>query len=202
MLNVTTTNSSAPGWATVFPCGSPRPNASNVNLMPGFARANLVAAKIGANGSVCVYVDRGTDVIVDLQGYFPAGSSFVPVDPERFLETREAAGYVGYSGLKPKAGQTIELKVTGVGATAIPADAGAVFLNVTATDGVPGGFVTVHPCGAPRPLASNLNLTSVDTPNLVLAKVGEGGRVCIYTSADTHLVADVYGYFPDTLTAS
>ena len=31
------------------------------------------------------------------------------------------------------------------------------------------------------------------------AKVGSGGRVCIYTSGQTHIIADIFGYFPDTL---
>jgi len=200
-LNVTSTNSSGAGWITVFPCGSTRPNASNVNLLPGVARATLVAAKVGAGGNVCLFVSKSTDVVADLEGYAPASSSFVATVPERLLETRLAEGQVGYSGAKPIAGQTIELKVTGVGATKVPADAGAVLLNITATENT-SGFVTVYPCGSPRPLASNLNLTGVDTPNLVAAKVGDGGRVCIYTSGATHLVADISGYFPDTVISS
>ena len=33
-------------------------------------------------------------------------------------------------------------------------------------------------------------------PNAVLAKVGPGGKVCIYTLAGTDIVADVNGYVP------
>ncbi len=198
MLNVTAANSNTAGWITVWPCGTTRPLASNVNLVAGVARANLVAAKIGTGGNVCIYANKATDIIADIEGYSPSSSSFVPTVPERLLETRVFYGQVGYSGSKPSAGQTIEVRVTGVGTTKVPADAGSVFLNVTATESNPGGFVTVFPCGSPRPLASNLNLTGVDTPNLVAAKIGEGGRVCIYTSNDSHFVADLAGYFPDT----
>jgi len=56
----------------------------------------------------------------------------------------------------------------------------------------------VYPCGSPRPVASNVNLTGIDTPNMVAAKVGDGGRVCIFTSGATHILADISGYFPDT----
>ena len=76
-----------------------------------------------------------------------------------------------------------------------------MLLNVTVTESATDGFVTVYPCGTPRPLASNLNLTGLVTPNLVAAKVGDGGRVCIYTSNETHLVADIAGYFPGTVLA-
>jgi hypothetical protein len=32
-------------------------------------------------------------------------------------------------------------------------------------------------------------------PNLVIAKVGSGGKVCLYTTTPTHLIADLNGYF-------
>jgi hypothetical protein len=115
------------------------------------------------------------------------------------LETRAAEGRINYSGTKPIAGQTIELKVRGFGTTNVPADAGTVLLNLTATETAPDGFVTVFACGSPQPLASNINLTGVTTANLVAAPVGDGGRMCIFTSNSTHLVADINGYFPGTV---
>ena len=201
LLNVTAVNSSDAGWITVYPCGTPRPNTSNVNLIAGVVRANLVAAKVGTGGNVCLFVSRGTDVVADLQGYAPAGSTFVATMPERVLETRVADGRINYTGPKPIAGQIIELKVTGFGTTQIPDDAGTVLLNVTVTESATDGFITVYACGTPRPLASNINLTGLVTPNLVAAKVGAGGRVCIFTSNETHLVADISGYFPGTVLA-
>jgi hypothetical protein len=197
VISVTATNAAAAGWVTVFPCGEAVPNTSNVNVVPGVARANLATSKIGANGSVCLYVSQPTDVIVDLAGYAPATSTFVPTSPERVLDTRPTSR-TSYTGLKPTSGQTIELKVTGFGTTQIPADAGTVALNLTSTGSEePFGFATVYPCGSPRPVASNLNYSSSDTPNMVMSKIGEGGRVCIYTSGSTHLVADINGYFAD-----
>ncbi|MCU1398713.1 MAG: hypothetical protein JWN62_1822 [Acidimicrobiales bacterium] len=58
------------------------------------------------------------------------------------------------------------------------------------------GFVTVHPCGATRPTTSNLNYTAGQTiPNAVVAKLGTSGKVCLYASSTTDLIADVNGYF-------
>ncbi|MCB9395690.1 MAG: DUF4331 domain-containing protein [Acidimicrobiaceae bacterium] len=200
-LNVTAANTTGAGWVTAYPCGSPRPNTSNVNLIPGVVRANLVPIKIGTNGTVCLFVSAGTDLVADLQGYAPAASTYVPTMPERVLETRAADGRINYSGAKPVGGQTVEVKVAGFGTTKIPADAGTVLLNLTVTESAADGFVTVHPCGTARPLASNINFTGRTTPNLVAADIGDGGRVCIYTSAETHLVADIVGYFPGTMLA-
>jgi hypothetical protein len=84
--------------------------------------------------------------------------------------------------------------VTGVGG--VVASASAVVLNITAV-GAPGAsHVTVYPDGIRRPTASSLNLNAGDTvANLVVAKVGRGGRVRLYNHAGSvHLVADVMGY--------
>ena len=195
-LNVTTTNSVGNGFITVFPCGSAQPLASSANTAVGETRATLVAAKVGTNGNVCIFTQGSTDLIVDLQGYEPVTSNFVPLVPERVLDSRPAS-QVGYSGLKPTGGQTLEVKVTGFGASQIPATAASVLLNLIAVDPDGAGFATVYPCGSPRPTTSNLNFSTGAISNLVSARVGDGGRVCIYTQTSTHLVADVDGYYPD-----
>ncbi|MEQ9163119.1 MAG: hypothetical protein RLN74_10445, partial [Ilumatobacter fluminis] len=127
-------------------------------------------------------------------------SAFVPLVPARLLETRsgsgdatvdhrfEGQGRVGADGV-------VELVVAGRGG--VPVDAEAVMLNVTVVGPSGAGHATVYPCGVSRPLASNLNyLAGVAVPNAVLAKVGVGGKVCVHTHAETHLVVDVNGYVP------
>jgi hypothetical protein len=195
-LNVTTTNAIGNGFITVFPCGSAQPLASSANTAVGETRATLVAAKVGTNGNVCIFTQGSTDIIVDLQGYEPVTSNYVPLVPERVLDSRPAS-QVGYSGLKPTGGQTLEVKVTGFGTSQIPATAASVLLNLIAVDPDGPGWATVYPCGSPRPATSNLNFQTGAISNLVSAKVGDGGRVCIYTQNSTHLVADVDGYYPD-----
>ena len=196
VLNVTGTNADSPGYVTVWPCGSPRPTASNLNLVPGVTSPNLVIAKVGAGGKVCLFTQSSADLIADVNGYMPAGSRYVPVVPERLLETRPT-GQTGYTGGKPNADSTVSLQVTGIGTTQVPANAKAVVLNVTATGAEAAGFVTVWPCGAPRPTASNLNIAAGATaPNLVISKIGDGGKVCLYTQASLDLIADVNGYLP------
>jgi hypothetical protein len=154
-------------------------------------------------GTVTVRVN--TDAPATFTATAPVDVQFVPliteaanyesVVPERLLDTRPDS-LKGYSGSKPAAGQVVELAVTGVGQTNVPADASAVVLNVTGVDPMVDGFVTVWPCGEPQPLASNLNLhVGGIAPNLVISKLGTGGKVCLYTSYGAHLVADVNGWF-------
>ena len=71
MLNVTGTAATADGHVTVYPCGSPRPQASNLNLVAGQTAPNLVVVGVGTDGKVCLYTHGGTDLIADITGYQP-----------------------------------------------------------------------------------------------------------------------------------
>ena len=69
-------------------------------------------------------------------------------------------------------------------------------VTVTVTGTASGGYLTVWPCGQSRPLSSSVSFVAGDTvANAVISKVGEGGRVCVFSSAGTNLVVDVNGYF-------
>ncbi len=183
VLNVTVTNPVSDGFVTVWPCGSPRPLASNLNYVAGQTVANSVVTALGDGGRVCFYALGWADLVVDLQGWF--GSGFVARQPERVLETR-LAGQIGHSGGRPPAGTTLTLDV------ADPAD--VLALNVTAVAAAAPGFLTVWPCGEPRPNASNVNYSAGDTvATLVLATAGVDGTVCIYTHAATDVVVDLAG---------
>ena len=201
VLNVTATNS-ADGVIIAYPCGSPRPTTSNVNPAAGKITHNLVVSKVGTNGEVCLWTYAATDIIADLSGFHPYGSAYAPNAPERLLETRttEPGGQKGYSGAKPAAGQTVELQVTGTGAANLPADTKAVFLNITTVNSEGPGWLVAYPCGTPRPAqASNVNqIPGLVRANLAVAKVGTGGKVCIYTYSKTDIVVDLMGSAPMT----
>ena len=73
VLNVAVTNPSAPSFLTLFPSGTTRPVASNLNFLAGETVSNLVVAKVGANGKVSLYNNYGaTDVVIDVQGWSSA----------------------------------------------------------------------------------------------------------------------------------
>ncbi len=86
----------------------------------------------------------------------------------------------------------------------VPADAGAVVLNVTATGPTDATHITVYPSGEAPPKASNLNAAAGQTvANLVIAKLGPDGSVTLRNNTGhTHLIADVLGWFPDPTTAA
>ena len=158
--------------------------------------ANLVIVPVGDSGAVDVYSSGGTHVLADVAGWFSdAGGApsstglFVPVTPERLLDTRKAP--------LTKPGDGAQVPVSPRGQAGIPADGvSAVVLNVTATQPAALGFLTVFPSGNTLPLASDLNFEAGETrPNLVIVQVGTGGKVTLYTSSATHVIFDVEGYF-------
>ena len=198
VLNVTGVQPTGQTYVTVWPSGTTRPLASNLNLFANQIRPNLVMAKLGANGSVQMFNAAGSiNLVADVMGYFPTGSGYQALLPARILDTRYGTGNVPIRPLA--ANQSLQLKVTDVGG--VPAaGASAVVLNLTGIS-ASDTFVTAWPSGlGTRPEASNLNLRSGDVrPNLVVVKVGTGGMISIYNQAgSTDIVADVMGWFSTT----
>ena len=195
VLTVTVTGPQGKGFATVWPCGEAQPTASNVNFTAGTTIPNLVITKLGTAGKVCIFSSAATNLIADVSGYYPAGSGYTPIVPERFLDTRANGETIDHDFEADGATMLVELLVGDRGN--VPAGVSAVVLNVTVTGPVGKGFVTVWPCGETQPTASNLNFTAgTAIANLVISKLGVDGTVCIKSTATTHLIADVSGYYP------
>jgi hypothetical protein len=71
VLNVTSADSNAPSFLTVYPGDQTLPVASDVNFSAGQIVPNLVVVKVGSDGTVDIYNHLGsTDVIVDVFGYY------------------------------------------------------------------------------------------------------------------------------------
>jgi hypothetical protein len=196
VLNVTVADPTDGGYVTVWPCGSVRPNASSVNFAAGQTIANAVISKVGTGGRVCIFTSASAHLLTDTTGYYLEGS-LTSLDPARLLDSRAGGATIDAAqariGIRPP-GSVTPVQVTGRGG--VPADATAVVLNVTATDPTDGGFVTVWPCGTVRPNASSVNFSAGETiANAVISKVGTGGTVCAFTSTESHLIADITGYY-------
>jgi hypothetical protein len=199
VLNVTVTAPQGAGYVTVWPCGAPQPNASSLNFDTGQTVPNAVVTKVGAAGKVCLFVAGAqVDLLADVNGFFPAGSDFASLTPARLLDTRQGGQTVDAASAGTGArlaGSTLQLQVVGRGGVA--ADASAVVLNVTVAAPQGPGYVTVWPCGAPQPNASSLNFVAGQTvANAVVAKIGDGGKVCFFVAGATaDLLTDVTGAF-------
>jgi len=199
VLNVAVTGATAVSYLTVYPTGGTRPEAANLNYVAGDTVSNRVMAKLGTGGKVTLYNNAGsTDVVVDVGGWYTDASqggttgAYTALVPARVLDTRDGTGGVA-GAVASNTGVDIQLTgVAGVPATGVS----AVILNATVTQPAGQGYLTISPTGTARPLASDLNYATDETrPNLVVVRVGAGGKVNLYTSTTTHVVFDVAGWF-------
>jgi len=199
VMNVTATGATAGSFLTLFPNGQPTPTASNLNFGAGQTIPNLVTVKVGDGGFVNVFNAAGTThVVADVVGYYDdgtgSGDRFNELPPTRILDSRGTNGGWNSKPLAAGAANVKDLKVTGGN---VPADATAVIMNVTATGGSAGSFLTAYPTGTTVPTASNPNFAAGETiPNLTTVKVGTGGNVRFFNAVGSvHVIADVVGYY-------
>ena len=196
-LNVTTTLPIGPGYVAVWPAGEPMPATSNVNISgAGETAANAAVVGVGAGGAVSAFTFEAAHLVADLTGYWidPGATTdgrftFLPT-PARLLDTRDGTG--GKS-MPFAAGERFDLTVTG---SAAPPDATAVALTVTYTGAMAPGFLTVWPAGDARPAVSTVNPNGPDDirSNLAIVKVGDGGKVSVFSYQPTDVVIDIAGF--------
>jgi len=195
-INITSTDATSDSFLTVWPSDRPQPDTSNLNPRPGRTVPNFALVTLAADGTIALFNERGYGhVLVDVVGYCTTsdGSGFTPLAPTRIMDSRSG---VGVSSGRIGPGRVVELVVAGAGGVP-PQGADVAVLNITATGADSESFVTVWPTGAPMPDTSTLNMSRDRTvPNLVFARLGEGGRVSLFNShGSTHLIADVMGCF-------
>jgi IPT/TIG domain len=214
VVNVTEVDGTAPSLLTVYPAGTPKPNASNLNFEPGTITPNLVTVTLGQGGMVDIFNAAGTvNVLGDVEGYFapplaptPAGE-FHPGTPVRVCDTRSTTS--GSSPCKTHGvlvgGSPMLVTVTG---SAIPGNgtAAAAVLNLTGVLGTSGTYVSVYPtsttgtCAGPPVSTLNLPANAVEA-NRVMVQLGRGPSgpgtaVCVFSAAGKiNVLLDVNGWF-------
>lgn len=196
VLNVTGTWGTESTHLTLWPAGSGKPVASNLNLAAGETAANLVMVQVGTNGRVSLFSNSGfTHVIVDVVGYFStvSGDGFVPLAPKRLLDSRNGTG----TTTGPWTAESARTVVAAGGSTTVAAAATSVVLNLTGITTTDPTHLTAWPAGVPMPLASNLNLTPNDVrANLAVVAIGSDRRIGVFNNQGaTHILGDAVGYF-------
>jgi hypothetical protein len=195
VLNVTVTNPTAASYLTVYPAGTTRPTASNLNFVRGQTIANLVIVPVGTGGKVTFYNNAGTvEILADLAGEYTAtGARLTPLNPVRVLDTR-----IGIGAPVARVSHLSEVTLT---LPDLPDGVTAIALNVTAASPTLASDLAVNPTGQQAPgtlnVVSNLNFLAGQTvPNLVIVGVAPGNRVTFTVDAGSvDVIADLAGYF-------
>jgi hypothetical protein len=130
---------------------------------------------------------------------------FVPVTPCRIIDTRVAGGVIAANTVRSfditaigsyaaQGGEATDCN--GVGSA--PSFAAAA-INFTVVTPSAGGYITAFPFLATQPTAATVNYTAGDIRgNFAIVKLDQGAsanELSVYSFAQTHLVADIVGYF-------
>jgi uncharacterized repeat protein (TIGR01451 family) len=177
------------GFVTAWPTGQGQPLVASLNALTGTVTANAAIVPAGTNGAIDIFASNGTDLIIDINGYFapPAagGLSLYNVAPCRVLDTRQTAG--AFSG-------KLDVPVA-ASACGVPAAAQAHVVSATVVPSGPLGFLTLWPQGQVQPNVATLNaLDAAITSNLAIVPTANGTVSSLATNL-SHLILDVFGYF-------
>ena len=173
---------------TAAPTWTPNNNASAL-VYHELVRSDtgILWASRGANGDTNNRWKRVNAVRVDTAT--GSGAVFVP---SRLLDTRSSAPIA--------AGGTLTFAVAG--SVGVPADAIAVFGNLTAVSTTAGGypssgFLTVYPAGASQPTVSNVNVAATGQhafPNFFFCALGTSGDLTVFSNIATNILVDIAAY--------
>lgn len=181
----------------------------SVEMAPVFAEASL--EELRAAAAATTFEDMNTRLLglPPRDGTRALGDAaqdlvFVPVTPCRLIDTRVAGGRIAANSTR-----SFDVSVAGSYASqggeasdcglAAGGSFAAAVINFTVVNPSAAGFITAYPLNAPQPLASSLNYAAGDVVgNEVVVKLDLGvatAEMNVYSFAQTHLVADIVGYF-------
>ncbi|MGH2512042.1 MAG: hypothetical protein ACRDGQ_05095 [Candidatus Limnocylindrales bacterium] len=203
--NLTVTNATQAGYVAVTTEPTNSPTTSTLNVAAGDTRANGLTIPVGAGGSIAaVYKASGgtADLILDVTGYYspdPGGLRFHPLNPGRYIDTRQPLGPQGYlnglSGAQDGTPRSVQVN----GHYGVALDARALTGNLTITDQTSAGYVTVSDVSQARPTTSTLNFGLGESrANGLNVPVDDLGRLWFVDRAGggtVQLVFDLSGYF-------
>ncbi len=213
-LNVTIVpQNNAPVWfASVWGASAPplsgnppEPAFSTLNVYTGTDTAN--AAIVNGASMFTAFADVGTDLVVDVTGWFapaslaPEGLAYYALpQPCRALDTRQTS----VDGQLPGA---IQIPLAGASNLACPLPSGSpapqsFVLNATVVPAGPLGFLTLWPDGQAEPVVSTLNANDgYVTSNMAIVGTGPFSSnpsvqaIQAGTVTKTDLILDENGFF-------
>lgn len=206
VLNLTVASPTNAGYISAYPDGGTVPSSSNVNFGPGQTIANAAIVPIGSDGYADIVLPTTGSIrmVVDVDGYFTpntseADSTYEPVAPERWLDTRTIkngelqAGWYYSLPFGTNLWDNVDPTISGVVTNATVTEPTAVSgdLVVFPESLVDGNQLNV-------PTSSTLNFTKGATvPNLAITAPGQSGDVDFLNQSDGNiqLVVDLFGYF-------
>jgi hypothetical protein len=198
--NATVVNSSAASSIYLGPVAIAKPKTYTMSFNKGQIANRGVTLALSPSGALSVtYMAASgtTDLVLDISGYFSAGTggdTYHPLTPARLLDTRTGNGLTG----KLKANTPRTFKIWGRGG--VPKTAKAVTGNVTVVNSTNAWAIYLGPAPVTKPGASTINFLTgqIAGNSLTVALSSSGTLSATYMSGSgntTDLVFDVTGFY-------
>jgi hypothetical protein len=206
---LTVTGQTKPGFITLEPDANDAPTTASLYFPIGDNRATGLTVKLGTSGTLSLTYTAAagatTNIIFDVTGFFlpgTAGAMYVPVTPNRILDTRKSAK-IGLPGsLIAAHGVTFHVtgRVPSDPTKNVPSTAVAVTGTLTVTNQKALGFLALTKTAVNAPTTSTLNFPlGVNRATGVTVPLGSGGTLGITYGAAAgktcDAIFDVTGYF-------
>ncbi len=190
-LNYTAVPHHGLSWMTAWATGIAMPLASVLNATTNTVTANAAITQAGTSGSITLYVNDDSDMIVDINGYFAppvsGGMNYYAVSPCRAFDSRSATAPSPLLG-------TMSLNLANANCS-IPTSASVVAINATTVPSTRLQYLTLWSFGKTQPTVSTLNaLDGKVTSNLAIVPA-TNGAISAYLTDRSQLIFDVFGYF-------
>ncbi|MFH2009706.1 MAG: hypothetical protein ABI333_24140, partial [bacterium] len=186
IVRFTVVEPEAPGFLAAYDTGASIADTSVLNYDTSQTTGNTVLVKVGSEGKITVRTIAATHLIIDVFGYTVGPAAFHAQTPYRLLDTR--------TGAKPGAGSTTCMTVAGV--NGVSDDAKAVAVVVTAVSPEAAGSMVAFAGGATPPPTHSLTFgANQNTANGTIVQIGADKQICLQTTAQSHFVVDVTGFF-------
>ncbi len=180
------------------------------NLRDAMRKTTLESATMAMRGQsmtdaeTAVFISKKGMIKPRALGDLAADLVYTPLTPCRIFDTRTVGGQQG-SGVTRSYdtypfGSATSFAYQGgstSGNCGVSPDAAAVVINIAAPLSSVGGFLTVFPYNTPRPLASSLDYSAGELKNNEIIATSANGTfdISVYAHGQTHVAADVVGYF-------
>ena len=183
------------GFVGGYPGGTAYTGTSNVNVLVGETRANMMIIPLDDGAVISLETLNIADVVVDVLGYVtsdvaPSSTSglYNTIEPTRTVDSRVGQGTTSLTSLDPRE----------VGVPGPASGASAIAQNITATNTSAPGFISAHP-GPTPPVVSSVNYEAPGQTRAAFAftTVSSADTTFFTSLVPTDLVVDVVGYFSD-----
>lgn len=202
-LTLTAVGAATIGAVSIAPGDVPVPTGTALVFNPGDSVSNTALVALHADGTLRVVADHAVHLIIDVQGYFTAGGStapggFVALDQTRVADTRSG---LNLAQARVATGSAVTLQAAGL--AGVPADAGAVYVNIAVLNQTAIGYLRTYAAGAAVPTTGALDFDDTTQSLSVAIPLSSDGSFSVLVGAGgpVDLIIDIQGYFTPSAAA-